>query len=163
MRLSTKRHLLSKKWLRPPIAANLVLLFSSCPGAAREHDESLERQELREDQVEFLESVGFVSSLLGDVDGDGVSDFAVGVPGESSRANFAGALWIVSGRSRSIIHRLGGEVEGQRLGVSVLGGGDVNNDGVGDVIVSTCGSEVTGNRIRHDGNITELIAGVPKK
>lgn len=69
-------------------------------------------------------------AFVGDLDGDGADDFAFGaaVPG-------AGSVVLVSGRDRTIIATLLGEQTGDEFGRSVARAGDVDADGVPDVIV----------------------------
>lgn len=73
---------------------------------------------------------------IGDVDGDGFDDVAVGLPGGSGQP---GAVWVFLGSSEG----LGagpdwvsvGEALGDRFGASVGSAGDVNDDGYADLIV----------------------------
>jgi len=71
---------------------------------------------------------------LGDQNGDGVPDFAVGVPG-------ADRVDVFSGKDRTLIRSLhdpDGRA-GLRFGYAVVGIGDVNGDGVDDIAVGAPG------------------------
>jgi hypothetical protein len=71
---------------------------------------------------------------LGDQNGDGVPDFAVGVPG-------ADRVDVFSGRDRTLIRSLH-DPEGRsglNFGYSVVGIGDVDGDGVEDIAVGAPG------------------------
>lgn len=68
---------------------------------------------------------------LGDVDGDGVPDLAIGIPGDSSGT---GSVEIRSGADGSLIRSRTGTLSGEALGTSVACAGDVDRDGVNDVV-----------------------------
>src|SRR6266446_6878321 len=83
---------------------------------------------------------GFSVAALGDINHDGVPDILVGVPHHS---NFdadhinAGEAFVFSGADHSILFTLNdpNEEEGNRFGYAVAGLGDVNGDGVPDMVV----------------------------
>ncbi|MCY2960643.1 MAG: integrin alpha [Planctomycetota bacterium] len=76
----------------------------------------------------------FGSSLagLGDVDGDGRADFAVGAPRNSVGAGF---VRIVSGASGATLRTLSGTSTNDRFGVSLSPIGDLDLDGVTDLMI----------------------------
>jgi len=80
----------------------------------------------------------------GDVDGDGTDDLVVGAWKENTVGNNAGAAYVVFGpltagttdlATAGSAVRLTGESAGDLAGWSVGGGGDVNGDGLGDILV----------------------------
>ncbi len=76
-------------------------------------------------------------AAIGDVDGDGVGDLALGAPG-------ADEVFVLSGANRSVIHTIAdpdGE-SGFRFGHSVVGVGDVDGDGVEDIGVGARGDDL---------------------
>jgi len=77
---------------------------------------------------------GTAVAALGDQNGDGIPDFAVGVPG-------ADRVDIISGADRTVIRSLHDPkaLPGLNFGFAVLGVGDVNGDGVEDVAVGAPG------------------------
>ena len=93
---------------------------------------------------EFAEDfAGYSLSSAGDVDGDGLADVLVGAHRESSGGHWAGAGYVVLGASlgasRTINlsaadYKLVGEPE-SGAGRSVSSAGDVDGDGLGDVLV----------------------------
>jgi hypothetical protein len=74
-------------------------------------------------------------AALGDVDGDGRGDYAVGLP--QAGPSFAGQVHIVSGATGALLHLLQGS-SGANLGHALGNAGDV--DGVDDLVAS--GSDV---------------------
>jgi len=96
----------------------------------------------------LVDSNEFGTSLaaIGDHDGDGVSDLAVGMPRDVDGAPFAGSIWIlfldeqaaVKGFRKISATQEGftGDLDaGDRFGTSVASLGDLDGDGVGDVAV----------------------------
>ena len=91
---------------------------------------------------------GTAVAALGDVDSDGVADFAVGVPGhdvggEEGVAN-VGTVYLFSGKTGALIRTLddpprGGAEAGAAFGSALANAGDVNSDGVTDVVVGAPG------------------------
>lgn len=77
-----------------------------------------------------------------DVDGDGISDVAVGAPHEGS--DESGHAYIFSGSTGALIHHLASlEPEfGGGFGASVALIGDVNGDGIADLAVGAAGEDV---------------------
>ncbi len=84
---------------------------------------------------------GFAASIagVGDVNGDGAADLAVGAPfadaysGESIPQ--AGMAEVISGADGSTLHTFRGQAMFDHFGTSVAGGGDVDGDGYDDVAV----------------------------
>lgn len=74
---------------------------------------------------------------LGDVDGDGKADFAVGAINDTGDAPFTGAVYVYKGGSAtpSLLAKLNGSNPMDKFGWAITGG-DVNADGKNDVIVS---------------------------
>jgi hypothetical protein len=84
---------------------------------------------------EAHDQLGFAVDDAGDVDGDGVSDYLVGGPGSFfSTPPFGGRVILVSGASHEVIFDRRGEAAFAALGYEVSGLGDVDGDGVPDVI-----------------------------
>jgi hypothetical protein len=71
----------------------------------------------------------------GDVDRDGTEDFIVGAPLDDTVATDAGAAYVYSGASGSLLFTLHPDSTGGEFGHSVSGAGDTNGDGWPEVIV----------------------------
>lgn len=71
----------------------------------------------------------------GDVDGDGHADLIVGARFRSPNGFASGSAYVYSGADFSLLHRFDGDSAGDLFGFSVAGAGDVNADGLDDVIV----------------------------
>ncbi len=77
----------------------------------------------------------------GDVDGDGLDDLLVGASGFDGSSSRRGAAYLLSGPVRGVFHlvdgaaRLVGESDGDRAGSAVAGAGDVDGDGLVDLLV----------------------------
>ncbi len=78
-----------------------------------------------------------------DVNGDGEIDFLIGASCEDTHGDLAGAVYLVHGPASAGTHSLStadikllGEEEHDQLGINVAMAGDVNGDGVGDVLVA---------------------------
>ncbi len=89
---------------------------------------------------------GFGNSVApaGDVDGDGRPDIVVGVDGKSG----GGAAYVYSGLTGAPLLRVGHADLGDRLGFSVGGLGDVDGDGLGDLVLGAPGE---GRDVLHPG------------
>ncbi|MBC7772818.1 MAG: FG-GAP repeat protein, partial [Pyrinomonadaceae bacterium] len=87
------------------------------------------------------EAVGFGTSVmgLGDIDSDGVPDFAISAPGPSPAEGFtsgpAGRLYIYSGATAALLRTL---TDGMwEFGSAISDLGDVNSDGIRDLLVGS--------------------------
>jgi len=77
---------------------------------------------------------GEAVSGVGDLNGDSVPDLIAGAPGNDINGNGSGSIFVFSGLDGSILHTFDGDNAGDQLGGSVSGTGDVNGDGVPDLI-----------------------------
>src|SRR5438132_541885 len=90
--------------------------------------------------------MGYAVASLGDVNGDGIPDLLVGVPKKDTPAGLpdVGSAYIFSGADGSFIRSLdppaqGGAEANGRFGTAVANAGDVNGDGVSDILIGAPG------------------------
>ena len=74
-------------------------------------------------------------AAAGDVDGDGFADVIAGSPYADPTGPQSGSARVFSGRTGAVIHAFVGERPGDLFGHSVAGGGDLDGDGVPDLLV----------------------------
>src|SRR4029078_8949750 len=85
-----------------------------------------------------------------DVNGDGVTDLVVGDPSNSSVAEFAGRAYLFLGPltanidTSNAVATISAEVFGDNLGFSVASAGDVNGDGIGDILIGARSNDTNG-------------------
>ncbi|MGH8565256.1 MAG: FG-GAP-like repeat-containing protein [Gammaproteobacteria bacterium] len=92
-------------------------------------------------------SFGEAVAGIGDVNGDGVPDLLVGAPFTSvGRESLQGRAFVFSGADASLLRTLDLPIpEGfAELGSAVAGAGDVNGDGVPDLLAGAPGHDVAG-------------------
>lgn len=91
---------------------------------------------------------GLALAILGDFDGDGFTDLAIGAPEAGGDAR--GAVYLVFGDGGRLpdtlalagadgVVTLTGAASGDRLGTSLAAAGDVNRDGLADLVVGAIG------------------------
>jgi len=90
-------------------------------------------------------SFGHAATGVGDVDGDGFDDVAVGAP--EFGPTDEGKVYLYRGGapvSRTPAWAFAGGLDGARFGYSIAGAGDVNGDGYADVLVGAPGTDGAG-------------------
>lgn len=102
------------------------------------------------------ESAGTSVSNVGDVNGDGMVDLVVGSPNASPSGSGSGSAYVVFGKPNASTVQLGNvalgsggfAIHGAKVndfaGTSARGAGDVNGDGLADVVVGAFGSDPNG-------------------
>ncbi len=116
------------------------------------------------------------SVALADVTGDGLADAIVGAVGAEPGGHlFAGSAYVVYGQATPDVpdldlaslagvtttktvrgFRIDGAIQDDELGSTVAGAGDVNGDGIGDVLIGAPGA---GNEMRNDSGSAYVVYG----
>jgi len=80
------------------------------------------------------EGFGHGLAVLGDVDRDGVADYAIGTPRDQSRPDTDGSVAVYSGKTGRLLYLHRGLAHGAGFGYA-LAGGDCDGDGFADVVI----------------------------
>jgi hypothetical protein len=82
----------------------------------------------------------------GDVDGDGLADLVIGAWQHGAAAISGGKVYVYSGKDAELLYTITGNVQGETLGFDATGLGDVNGDGVTDLLLTSAWSGINGSR-----------------
>jgi len=80
------------------------------------------------------DQLGNSVARLGDLDGDGIDEIVAGAPQVNDPVTLSGAVLVFDGADGTLLYKLTDPQETNRLGASVAGPGDVNGDGVPDIV-----------------------------
>lgn len=86
--------------------------------------------------AEFGDLFGSSFAHMNDLFGDGGDEIIVGAPLSSAGAAQAGKAYIVNGADGRLLYTITSDVVGAGLGLAVASAGDLNGDGLGDMMVS---------------------------
>ena len=112
---------------------------------------------------------GYSVSAAGDVNGDGIDDLIIGAYSADPSGSYSGRAYVVFGSAGGVTSpfklsildgsngfAIDGEDTYDFAGVSVSGAGDINGDGIDDLIIGASGVDVDGNE---DAGRTYLVFG----
>ncbi len=120
------------------------ILFLNTDGTVNHHQKISDTQGGFKGILDDGDRFGFSAASLGDLDGDGVGDLAVGAPNDDDGGTDHGAVWILflntdgTVKSHQKINNPESGMEGDidRFGTSVASLGDHDGDGVRDLAVA---------------------------
>jgi hypothetical protein len=81
---------------------------------------------------------GWIARSIGDVNGDGVPDFVTSAPTRANEGENAGRVYVYSTKDGNLLWKVDGQA-GDMLGNGIEAAGDVDHDGVGDVVAGAPG------------------------
>ncbi len=103
---------------------------------------------------------GGALAFVGDLDGDGKEDLAIGAPGhDEPGAADVGAIFLYYGPDGSRSDIIPGSDAGERLGDACAGPGDIDGDGMDDLLIGASSAAANG---WFQGGYVQLLSGVDR-
>ncbi|MFT7618112.1 MAG: hypothetical protein ACI97A_001752 [Planctomycetota bacterium] len=99
---------------------------------------------------------------LGDTNGDGFAEFCAGAASGNGSGAFSGFVRIYSGVDGSVLATVDGAIAGDRFGTSMANAGDINQDGISDLIIGAPDASFSGSATvvsGLDGSLIQLFLG----
>lgn len=105
-------------------------------------------------------ALGITLANVGDINGDGTCDFALGDPGAKSAGTESGVVRVYSGSTLQQLLVINGQA-GSRLGASIAAAGDLDGDGNHEFLVGAPGNpgltQVPGRVLAYDGSGATIL------
>jgi hypothetical protein len=93
---------------------------------------------------------GWIARVIGDVDGDGVADFVTSAPTSDHGGESAGRAYVYSTKTGKLLWAVDGE-KGDQLGNGIEAAGDVDKDGIPDVVAGAPAGAAGGKAFVYSG------------
>ena len=133
----------------------LWVLFLDTEGEVRQEQRIADGTGGFDGDLDDEDRFGSAIADIGDVNGDGITDLAVGAPNDDDDSDNAGAVWILFMRMDGTVDRWqkisrdAGRFNGKlkaddNFGAAVAGMGDLDNDGIPDLVVGAPGGDERG-------------------
>jgi len=114
----------------------IFILYCSLSSSLHCYSKNLSFDLIHQKNGATQEAFGYSVAGVGDLNGDGHSDFIIGNYKASPNGLLeAGSAYVYSGLDGSVIYQIDGDSTGDNFGYSVSGAGDVNGDAISDFIV----------------------------
>lgn len=91
-----------------------------------------------------LDRFGAALAAVGDLDLDGISDYAIGAPEASLTSSASGYVELFSGAGGLRLYQLPGQTPGERLGFALSGLADIDGDGRAELLASAFQADLAG-------------------
>ena len=115
-------------------SGNVKIYSGATLGVLREHNGTT-----------ATDALGSWISGVGDVSGDGIDDYAIGIEMHIGVSNIGnGRVEVFNGSTGALLYTVTGDSANDRFGYSVAGGGDLNGDGTPDFVVGIYGDDNNG-------------------
>ena len=102
---------------------------------------------------------GWIARNIHDVNSDGVDDMVTSAPTNDEGGNNAGKVYVYSGADGKLLWSVVGETDNGQLGMGVEYGGDINNDGIPDVVAGAPFASTAFAYSGKDGSVIHTFSG----